>query len=90
MNLALNAAVAAAAATTGHMAPGGNGGSIGSGSISSSASNANELLLNELNLNDGPLQNTTQYRDLIQLIKYQREKINTQQADLSKVGRLNI
>ncbi|XP_021710994.1 hybrid signal transduction histidine kinase A isoform X2 [Aedes aegypti] len=84
MNLALNAAVAAAAATTGHMAPGGNGGSIGSGSISSSASNANELLLNELNLNDGPLQNTTQYRDLIQLIKYQREKINTQQADLSK------
>ncbi|XP_053692967.1 uncharacterized protein DDB_G0283357 isoform X2 [Sabethes cyaneus] len=87
MNLALNAAVAAvttaatgtvpavAASTTGP-------GSIGSGS---SASNANELLLlNELNLNDGPLQNATQYRDLIQLIRYQREKINTQQADLSK------
>lgn len=54
-------------------------------SSSGSNSNANELLLlNELSLNDGPLQNTTQYRDLIQLIKYQREKINTQQADLSK------
>nr|XP_029727149.1 uncharacterized protein DDB_G0283357 isoform X2 [Aedes albopictus] len=100
MNLALNAAAVAAAAavgntsaTAGHAAPGvlvvgsSGGGSIGSGSnSSSSASNANELLLlNELNLNDvGPLQNTTQYRDLIQLIKYQREKINTQQADLSK------
>ncbi|XP_055644399.1 ras association domain-containing protein 8 isoform X2 [Toxorhynchites rutilus septentrionalis] len=72
MNLAL-------AAAAGHS----SGGSIGSGS---SASNANELLLlSEMNLNDGPHQNnTTQYRDLIQLIKYQREKINTQQADLSK------
>lgn len=27
----------------------------------------------------------SQYRDLIQLIKYQREKINSQQADLTKV-----
>ncbi|XP_065087014.1 uncharacterized protein DDB_G0283357 isoform X2 [Ochlerotatus camptorhynchus] len=87
MNLALNAAAAAAAvaAVGNSAAAGGSGGSIGSGSISSGASNANELLLlSELNLNDGPLQNTTQYRDLIQLIKYQREKINTQQADLSK------
>lgn len=83
MNLALNAAAAAAVGSG--MGPGGSGGSIGSGSISSGTSNANELLLlSELNLNDGPLQNTTQYRDLIQLIKYQREKINTQQADLSK------
>lgn len=27
----------------------------------------------------------SQYRDLIQLIKYQREKINSQQVDLTKV-----
>lgn len=27
----------------------------------------------------------SQYRDLIQLIKYQREKISSQQADLTKV-----
>ncbi|XP_058824420.1 ras association domain-containing protein 8 isoform X2 [Topomyia yanbarensis] len=86
MNLALSAAAAAAAAATSISSStgsvGGGSGSIGSGS---SSSNANELLLlNELNLNDGPVQNTAQYRDLIQLIKYQREKINTQQADLSK------
>ncbi|XP_058454494.1 hybrid signal transduction histidine kinase E isoform X2 [Malaya genurostris] len=80
MNLALSTAAAAVAAS-GSAAVGGSG-SIGSGS---SSSNANELLLlNELNLNDGSIQNTAQYRDLIQLIKYQREKINTQQADLSK------
>lgn len=70
-----------------------SGGSIGSGS---SASNANELLLlGELNLNSegggqtGSASSSSaaaaaQYRDLVQLIKYQREKINTQQADLSK------
>jgi hypothetical protein len=34
--------------------------------------------------NDIPMQNV-QYRDLVQLIKYQREKINTQQSDLTKV-----
>ncbi len=28
----------------------------------------------------------SQYRDLIQLIKYQRDKITTQQADLTKVN----
>lgn len=35
--------------------------------------------------NDIPMQNV-QYRDLVQLIKYQREKINTQQNDLTKVS----
>lgn len=34
--------------------------------------------------NDVLMQNV-QYRDLVQLIKYQREKINTQQNDLTKV-----
>lgn len=34
--------------------------------------------------NDNPMQNV-QYRDLVQLIKYQREKINNQQSDLTKV-----
>lgn len=34
--------------------------------------------------NDVLMQNV-QYRDLVQLIKYQREKINTQQSDLTKV-----
>lgn len=34
--------------------------------------------------NDVMMQNV-QYRDLVQLIKYQREKINTQQNDLTKV-----
>lgn len=37
--------------------------------------------------NDGVMQNV-QYRDLVQLIKYQREKINTQQNDLTKVRQL--
>jgi hypothetical protein len=36
--------------------------------------------------NDILMQNV-QYRDLVQLIKYQREKINTQQNDLTKVNR---
>jgi hypothetical protein len=35
--------------------------------------------------NDNLMQNV-QYRDLVQLIKYQREKINTQQTDLTKVS----
>lgn len=90
----MNLALAAASATT---STGSGGGSIGGGSSigsGSSASNANELLLlSELNLNgaDGQTLATSssaaaaaQYRDLVQLIKYQREKINTQQADLSK------
>lgn len=34
--------------------------------------------------NDNPMHNV-QYRDLVQLIKYQREKINNQQSDLTKV-----
>lgn len=38
--------------------------------------------------NDIPMQNV-QYRDLVQLIKYQREKINTQQSDLTKVNFLS-
>lgn len=29
---------------------------------------------------------SVQYRDLVQLIKYQREKLNTQQAELTKVS----
>lgn len=37
--------------------------------------------------NDVLMQNV-QYRDLVQLIKYQREKINTQQNDLTKVRQL--
>lgn len=36
---------------------------------------------------DIPMQNV-QYRDLVQLIKYQREKINIQQNDLTKVSHL--
>ncbi|KAL1398772.1 hypothetical protein pipiens_002344 [Culex pipiens pipiens] len=83
MNLAL--AAASAPTSTGSGGSIGGGSSIGSGS---SASNANELLLlSELNLNDGQTSSAAaaaQYRDLVQLIKYQREKINTQQADLSK------
>ncbi|KAL1387522.1 hypothetical protein pipiens_001349 [Culex pipiens pipiens] len=86
MNLALAAASAPTSAGSGGSIGGGS--SIGSGS---SASNANELLLlSELNLNDGQTSASSsaaaaaQYRDLVQLIKYQREKINTQQADLSK------
>ncbi|XP_038121898.1 probable serine/threonine-protein kinase tsuA isoform X2 [Culex quinquefasciatus] len=87
MNLAL--AAASAPTSTGSGGSIGGGSSIGSGS---SASNANELLLlSELNLNDGQTSASSssaaaaaQYRDLVQLIKYQREKINTQQADLSK------
>lgn len=87
----MNLALAAASGTT---STGSCGGSIGGGSSigsGSSASNANELLLlSELNLNgaDGQTSSSAaaaaQYRDLVQLIKYQREKINTQQADLSK------
>lgn len=38
-------------------------------------SNNNEILMQNV-----------QYRDLVQLIKYQREKINTQQNDLTKVS----
>lgn len=36
--------------------------------------------------NDNNLMQNVQYRDLVQLIKYQREKINTQQNDLTKVS----
>lgn len=92
MNLALAVATGTPSASTGS-----GGGSIGGGSSigsGSSASNANELLLlSELNLNGADGQTSSaasaaaaaaQYRDLVQLIKYQREKINTQQADLSK------
>lgn len=32
------------------------------------------------------LMHSVQYRDLVQLIKYQREKLNTQQAELTKVS----
>lgn len=39
--------------------------------------------------NDVLMQNV-QYRDLVQLIKYQREKINTQQNDLTKVRTLPL
>lgn len=36
-------------------------------------------------INDNVLQNA-QFRDLMQLIKYQRDKISSQQADITKVG----
>lgn len=39
--------------------------------------------------NDIPMQNV-QYRDLVQLIKYQRDKISTQQNDLTKVSCLGL
>lgn len=80
MNLALSAST-----STGSGTGGGTGtGSIGGGSSTGSTSNVNDLLLlSELNLNATD-QSSAQYRDLVQLIKYQREKINTQQADLSK------
>lgn len=46
--------------------------------------------INDINdLNDVLLNNTAQYRDLIQLIKYQRDKINIQQSDLTKVSIIN-
>jgi hypothetical protein len=38
--------------------------------------------------NDILMQNV-QYRDLVQLIKYQRDKINTQQTDLTKVSEID-
>lgn len=38
------------------------------------------------NNNDILMQNNVQYRDLVQLIKFQREKINVQQNDLTKVS----
>jgi hypothetical protein len=38
--------------------------------------------------NNDVLMQNVQYRDLVQLIKYQREKINTQQNDLTKVSLL--
>ena len=41
--------------------------------------------INEMNFNEMMLHNG-QYRDLIQLIKFQRDKITTQQAELTKVS----
>lgn len=40
-------------------------------------------------MNDNQFQ-STQYRDLLQLIKFQREKINMQQADITKVRYIQI
>lgn len=51
-------------------------------SIHSGISDASEL--NEL------LINNAQYKDLLQLIKFQREKISLQQADLTKVSLINL
>lgn len=39
----------------------------------------------DLNDSSETIFQNSQYRDLIQLIKYQREKINSQQVDLTKV-----
>lgn len=54
--------------------------------------NQNQKLMDLSNGNFSPifspndiLMQNVQYRDLVQLIKYQREKINTQQNDLTKV-----
>lgn len=54
--------------------------------------NQNQKLMDLSNGNFSPifsasdiLMQNVQYRDLVQLIKYQREKINTQQSDLTKV-----
>lgn len=56
--------------------------------------NQNQKLMDVSNGNFSPIFSTNdvliqnvQYRDLVQLIKYQREKINTQQSDLTKVRR---
>ena len=49
-------------------------------------SNSNHALVNNIadEINDVFMKNS-QYRDLMQLIKYQREKLTTQQSDLTKV-----
>ena len=50
-------------------------------------SNSNHALVNNIaeEINDVFMKNS-QYRDLVQLIKYQREKLTTQQSDLTKVN----
>lgn len=48
--------------------------------------NSNFEGINDI-INENVLQ-TAQFRDLMQLIKYQREKINSQQADITKVNNL--
>lgn len=51
-------------------------------------SNTNHALVNNIaeEINDVFMKNS-QYRDLVQLIKYQREKLTTQQSDLTKVNK---
>jgi len=51
--------------------------------VASNLSNINHILTS--NINEILMQNI-QYRDLVQLIKYQRDKINMQQSDLTKVS----